>query len=278
MNPFTQKRGGGISGMLGMIGMNVFFSLILTAFLLISPDIQGGLIVTGGFIMFFVSFQIMLEFGKTIIAPEDYYVVAPLPVSSRTFYTAKQIYFLTHVTIITLTLTLAPLVGAVIHTGSAFIGLETLIVFWLCGVLSGQIVAVVYTLMLRLTNPAKMERYLGYAQMALSMSFSLMYIWMTNLRPIIKSIDVNAFPLLPAIPSFWFTAPFRMVSEGWRLDLVFGMLAGAIVFALLYYFSSRTLSLKYAESLLKSSQSPVTVKPQRPPRGYQPLPATVPAG
>ncbi len=263
MNPFTQKRGGAISGMIGMLGMNVFFSLLLTALLLISPDIQGGLIITGGFVMFFISFQIMLEFGKTIIAPEDYYVVAPLPVSSRTFYAAKQIYFLTHVTIITLTLSLAPLIGAVIHTGSALIGLETLLVFWLCGIFSSQIVAVVYTLMLRFMNPAKMERYLGYAQMTLSMSFSLMYLWITNLKPIIKSLDVNKFPLVTLIPSYWFTAPFRIITEGWRSGFALGTLAGVVAFVLLYYFSSRTLSLKYAESLLKSSQSSATVKPQQ---------------
>ena len=260
INPLTQKRGGMVSGALGLIGINVFFSLLVMAFLIFSPDIHDGIIIGGLFVMFFVSFQIMLEFGRTIISPEDYFVIAPLPVSSKTFYIAKQVFFLMHVSIVTLSLTIAPVIGSIINSGSALIGLETLVVFWLCGILSAELVSIVYTLMLSYVNPTKMERYLGFAQMALSASFSMTYVLIGQLKPMINDLHISETPYVQLAPSYWFSAPFQMLSDGWQTGLALMTLTGALVLALLYRLSAHTLSLTYAQSLLRATQSAVRVK------------------
>ncbi len=263
MNPLTQKRGGAFSGLLGVIGLNVFLSLAVTAFIIKAPTMQSGIILGGLFVSVIVAFQVLLEYGKTIIAAEDYSIIAPLPVSSKTFYIAKQIHFLMHVTVVTLSLSLAPIIGVIVIGGSVALGIETLIVFWLSGVFASPMVSIVYTLMLSTKHPQKLERILGYAQVMLSMVFTLMYFWFSRLIPILENLDIDAVPYFKLAPSYWFAALFRLALEGWQTDMALIGILGIVVFAAMYYLTANNLSLTYAQSLLRTGLSSGSIRSTR---------------
>jgi ABC-2 type transport system permease protein len=260
MNPITGKRVGALSGLLGIIAMNLFLSLVMAAVMVVSPDIQSAVVLVGMMLVFIISMQVMMEFGKTVIAPEDYSVIAPLPVSSRTFYIAKQIYFLSHVSILTLSLTLAPTISAIVISKSAFIGLEVLVVLWTCGIFAAQVVSIVYTILMRTVRPERLERILGYAQMTLSLTFTLMFVWTSRLKSIFQSLSLDSMPSLKLTPPYWFSAPFRLVIEGWQSELAVVALAGVSVLWAMYHYSANTLSLSYAQSLLQAGTSASPLK------------------
>ncbi len=263
MNARTRKREKALFGKIVMVALQLFLSLGIAAIIVVAHDIQSGVIFGGVFVFFIVMFYVVFIYGRAIISADDYLIIAPLPVSSRTYYVAKSIHFLLSVSIITLSLTFIPVVAAIVVSGNALTGLETLVVFWLSGILSGQIVSVAYTLTLRFASPAKVERFLAYTQSILSLSLILVYFWMSNLQSFIQHLNIDSAPYIELAPPFWFSAPFRALANGWSADLALAALAGVVTLGVLYRLSANTLGLDYAQSLLRSAQNSVVVTHKR---------------
>src|SRR5262249_605582 len=70
--------------------VNLLFTLIISGSLLIGePHTYFFTIILLGYAMVMIAMSILMEFGLVVISPEDFLILAPRPLSSRTFFAVK---------------------------------------------------------------------------------------------------------------------------------------------------------------------------------------------
>ncbi len=255
-NPFDsmRTRRGRLSPLIIVLGINVFFSVLIGVGFLIMPTFFDGLVIGGIGALVLVSLQVLIEFSQILISPEDYHVIAPHPVSSKTFYTAKLVHLLIYVSMLAGSISIVPAVFAAFAEKSIFAPPVVIIHFWLVSVFACVLMMVFFTLVLRTVNRRKMERMMSYLQVGLIfILYTGFYILPSKLRAILSGVDVAHDPWMAALPTYWFAAPVKLVTHGFDATtfllmlLGFGLLIGLGKLALSY------LSLSYAQSLTGSA-------------------------
>ncbi len=111
-NPFTAMQGkrGKFPGIVVVILMNIFFSFMLSMMFNIAPSFFLALVLasTGGMVI--IAMQLLIEYSHIIISPDDYHVISPLPVNSKTYFQAKLYHLFVYVSILSLSVSFFPAV------------------------------------------------------------------------------------------------------------------------------------------------------------------------
>ncbi|MDD4050451.1 MAG: hypothetical protein PHR28_00950 [candidate division Zixibacteria bacterium] len=271
LTPFTggAERGPSRWAFPLLLGMNVLYSLILSAVVVKSVNLFSGLIVGGSLMMMLVAMQILMEFGQVIVTPDEYAVIGAMPVSSRTYYAAKLAHLLTLVTILTAAGAIVPAVMATIFRHSIAAFFIVLIHFWAVCVTISMAAAGMYAWLMSRFNRSRMERVLGYFQFGFGLIIWLGIFMLPDvMRRWLTAPGLADHAAWRLSPSYWFAAWVRLVDAGWNWTLFgWGMFGVAALASLLWLVSGR-LSLSYAESL---SSGTATVKVLQPQNGQSAL-------
>lgn len=253
------KSDSGFSGMAFLLGINVLISLCLAAVLWKVPNFLDSLVLTGFAAMCFVSTQILMEFGNIVISPNDYSIIGPRPVSSKTFFVAKLIHLLVYVTILSTTVSVLPAISATFRYGTLWAVPTTMGIYWVGCVMATVMVINIYVLIMKIFKKGTLQRTLGYMQLVLMLGTlsGLMLVTMIFTKPRIGELFVSYYeqlqPWFKILPSYWLISSIRLVSEGWN-SVEFGL--ALLGFAALLGMGSLAvsyLSLSYAKSLNKIS-------------------------
>lgn len=269
INPFTghSVKKGKIPGMAIIILLNLFISLFLGTIFIKAVDLLTGITVAGGTAMLIVAIQVLLEFGNIIISPDDYHVISPHPVNSKTFYIAKLAHLFLYVTLLSLTVSLGPAIFAAFRFDSLWAVPAVLIHFWICCVFVSALMMVLYTVVLKAVDRRRLEKALGYLHM---IAILCMYLGLNVLPRIIKrhvfDLDIQAFPWLKFVPSYWFGAGIDLVWTAWDLHKMLFMLLGMVFLFILGRIAVSYLSLSYAESLVRTGWTRIKKKRSRLPK------------
>jgi hypothetical protein len=199
----------------------------------------------------FLAMTILLEFSNLILSPDEYNIVAPLPIGSKTFFITKLIHLLVYVNVL----------GSIIYLPSAIsssIANRNLLLFFsffLAGLMSattiGMIFVVLYTLILKIFNRETMQRVSGYAQLIMISFFYFGYFAGFRMMGkesvgIFQKLDSNWLYLAPPA---WFSAIAKLPAGGITfINLCAAFLGIAILFVFFRVGVSR-LSLGYAQTL-----------------------------
>ena len=194
-----------------------------------------------------VALSILVDFQSVVISPNDYEILAHQPVSSRTYFLVKLASILLYTGII------GALMGA----------LPTIAYLWKFGlpVALGWVVALagtvvwtslamvfVYALILRVVNPRRLPRVLGYLQLLMTMAIFVPLLLDYNLESaLLGAADPPAAMLL--LPSTWFANVVPLAAGRWSVTGVLFVLAAFAGIGALFHFVGRRLSLSYAERL-----------------------------
>jgi hypothetical protein len=255
-NPMTgsASKKGKFPGILVIMIMNLILSIFLGFVFIPVSDLFAGMVLAATGAMAVVAIQVLLEFGNIIISPDDYYVIGPHPVNSRTFFTAKLVHLLIYVTILTASVSVVPAIFAAFAFKSAIAGPVVLIHFWVNCAFAAVLVMNIYTLILKKVDRRRLERLLGYVNMLLMIGF---YMGLNVLTRVLKEaligFNIEAYPWLKVLPAYWFAGPIRLVAQGWEWQTFILSLLGLALIIGLGKMAISYLSLSYAESLSRAA-------------------------
>jgi hypothetical protein len=206
------------------------------------------------YLMLSVAALLVLDAQALLLSPADYAVVAPRPVSGRTFFAARLATVLTYVYVFAGAQSLFPLVGYVaaggLHPGRGALGLVAIAVTTLT---TAAATTILYGLVLRHAAPRRLRAMLTALQ--LTTSFGLY-----GLLVLLPSRVGRAYLLDPvadrpawlwAVPSTWAASLLDAGRSGWWL----APLALAIPIVALWS-ASRWFSIDHAEQVAATGTVP----------------------
>ena len=202
---------------------------------------------------FFIASFILLEFGATVISPDDYAILSVHPVTSRTYFAARISL------VVFLTLLIAAVLNAPAFVAVAFRRGLLSSSAWLaasaCNALAtGMCMVLLYTAALRAIPYRRLMTIMGYFQMVVSFliygGFGLLSTRMTGL---ISGAAARVPWWWDYLPPVWFSS-FAALAEGsWsRGNLLLGGCAVLLLCVVIPAAASK-FSLSYAESIARAA-------------------------
>ncbi len=252
-NPFRgygQKQSN-FPPILGLILMKLFLGLFLSAIMWKIDSPFFGAITVNIAILIFISLTILLEFSNLIISPDDYPIISPHPVNSKTFFFAKAIHFVVYVTILATAIIIIPAVMAAIRFKIWWLGPVIFVSSWGMAMAASLFFILFYTVALKIINRDRMQRLLGYAQLLFVTVIYAGYIILPRMIEKVTSIDVTSVDALWLYftPPAWFAAWPALSTGDSRLEIILAAIAGVIALAIMARISVSRLSMQYALTL-----------------------------
>ncbi len=236
---------------IGVLIMKFFIGLVMAAIIWKINDPFFGSLIVNTAVMVFIALTILLEFSNLILSPDDYPVLAPHPVSSKTFFAVKAIHFCGYVSLLAFAIMIGPAIAAGIRFGAWWMGPLTFVSGWATALASALFFVVFYSLMLRVVNRDTMNRVLGYAQLLLITVLYAGYIFFPSAINFVGALNTANldYPALNLAPPAWYAAWTSLPLHEFRIDRLLGALAGVGALGLLAYFGMARLSTGYALTL-----------------------------
>jgi len=270
-NPASGKgiRGARSSRTLSFVMLLVFYLVLGVIFSVIAwkgavPAETAALVLIPT--SFFVASFILLEFGATVISPDDYAILSVHPVTSRTYFAARMTL------VIFLTLLIAGVLNIPACIAVAFRSGLLQSLAWLfasaCNALAtGMGMVLLYAAALRAIPYRRLMTILGYFQM--TMSF-LIYGGFGLLSTRMTALIAGTAGHMPwwwnFLPPVWFSS-FAAFAEGdWRSGYLILAGCGLVLMVVLIPAAASKLSLSYAESIAHAASVEAPRRPAR--RGW----------
>ncbi len=252
-NPF-QSYGKGESKfppILGVLIMQCVVSLVMSAFVFKLDNVFFGTLAVNTFVLVFISLTILLEFSNLILSPDDYAIISPHPVNSRTFFVAKSLNFLIFVSASAIVMAVAPSIVSAIVSGRWWMAPLTFVSAWCTALAASLFFILFYTLMLKMVMRETMQRYLGYSQLLFIFVIYGGYMALPRLVENFVSLDLSRFDTwyLYLAPPSWFASWPALFADGLRYDRLAAAIVGIISLVAMVALGMSRLSLTYALTL-----------------------------
>ncbi|MFH1943317.1 MAG: hypothetical protein ABIL68_14545 [bacterium] len=198
--------------------------------------------------MVMMAFAVILEFGNTIIHPDDAEILMHRPIRSRTYFFAKLANLLFYVSLMGTALCFLPSVVGVAVQGS---GWTFPFVFFsvalIANMATASFIVLIYTGLLKVLQYHRFKDVLAYLQIGLTFIIFFLYQLIPRMgqRFFREGTDVTGKWLFAA-PSAWFAGAVQvLLGMGRKGD---ASLAGIAVFTTMFLllFAFRRISLQYA--------------------------------
>ncbi len=229
------------------LGMSAMLSGVVTR----ANDVFLGAFFVLAMQMVFVAVTILLEFSHLILSPDDFPILAPHPVNSRTFFAAKVLHMAIYVTMMVVALGLIPAVVTAITYKQVLLFPTMFLASWSAGTAAALFFAIFYTLMLRVGNREKMHRYLGYLQFLMTFVIYGGYMFLPDLAKNMFALSKSGFDFtyLYLLPPGWFAAWPVFLTGGISPAQVWAAIAGLVSLVVMYFLGISRLSIDYAQTL-----------------------------
>ncbi len=229
----------------GFISLGLAGSLVTKA----TPFMYSLLILT--YSMAMIVFSVLLEFGNTIVSPNDTDVLAFRPISSRTYFLAKLANLFFYVLLMGTALCLLPsLLGLAVRGTTWIFPVVFYPVAMIANLTAAAFVLLVYTSLLRMMDYERFKDLLAYIQTG----FAFLMFFFYQLIPRMSNdffrqgIDVTG-PWLYAVPPAWYAGSIQAILQlNSKADFWLTLLAVSGT-TLLFIFSFRRISLQYVNKI-----------------------------
>lgn len=233
-----------LSSLIFYIGMG----LILAANLAprTNPFMYSMLILVYSMVM--SGFSVILEFGNSILNPDDWDVLTYRPINSRTYFCAKLSNLLFYIIIITTAMCLLPaLIGTTVPGNNLLFPLVFMPVCYCAGTATAAFIVLMYTFLLKKINYQKFKDIIAYFQIGFSLFFFLFYQIIPRLgNEIFIRGEKSLQAWLYLIPPAWFAGIIQMVqARAADMDVHLGLI-GICITILFITFAFNKISLQYA--------------------------------
>ena len=192
---------------------------------------------------------LLVDFTGVVLSPDDYGIIGPRPVASRTYFAARLAAVCVYVGAVSLVIASVP---AIVYGGRLhpLAGIAAVAAVLLCDLSAAVLVINGYVVLLRWVHPAKLRRAMSYLQLVAAMLFYGVYYLATVAfqETLLARLDFEQSPWLWLIPSTWFAAFVGVMAGGsaatWMASGVALLLAIACV-----PLAAGRLSLDYARRI-----------------------------
>ena len=257
-NPGSVKglRTGSTSRVTGIVVMLVFYLILGMLFAFVpwgnsDPSVAASLVLIPTSI--FIASLILLEFGATIISPEDFAVLSVQPVSSRTYFAARVSVIIILTLLFASVLNLPSAVTFSIRRGPLE-GLVWVIAAAANALATGMGMVLLYAAALSMIPYRRLMTLLAYMQMSLSF---LIYGGFGLLSARIGGFMSGTIMAVPwwwyFLPPVWFASFTALAAGIWTPLNVFLAFCGIVVLGALLPAGASRISLSYAESVSRAA-------------------------
>jgi len=192
---------------------------------------------------------LLVDFTGTVLSPDDYGILGPRPIESRTYFAARFAAVAAYVGAVSVTIALLPAVVLAVRVG-VLAGIAVIAAVLLCDLCTAILVINVYILLLRWIHPSRLQRATSYLQLAAASSFYLLYYLMTRTfqGAMLDRLDFDTSPWLWSFPTTWFAA-IVAIAGGAAAPAWFASAGAIVVVVMCLPLAAGRLSLDYARRL-----------------------------
>ncbi|RKY52518.1 MAG: hypothetical protein DRP89_07565 [Candidatus Neomarinimicrobiota bacterium] len=229
----------------GIMGLSLAASLVPRA----KVFLFSLLILTASMVM--MAFAVILEFGNTIINPEDTDVLAFRPISPRTYFLAKLCNLLFYIFLIGTALCLFPsLIGIAVAGSNWVFPLIFFPIAMIANLVAASFIILIYTGLLRMLPYERFKDILAYLQIVFTflLFFSYQLIPRLSEKFIHEGTELSG-TWLYAVPSAWFAGSVQILMGKARPIDSWLTLTALVATVLLFFVSFRRISLQYAHQI-----------------------------
>jgi len=209
--------------------------------------------------------MLLVDFTSVVLAPEDYAILAPRPVGSRTYFAARLTAVGFYVAVLSLSIAAIPAVVYGVKAG-ALAAAATLAAVLLCN-LSTTVVAISgYVTLLRWVHPSKLKRAMAYVQLLGATAFYLVYYLATAgfRHAFLDRVGIDSAPWLWIAPPTWYAAIVRVAAGGAPTGMWTASAAAILTSVVCAPLAAGRLSLDYARRVGEMSAVAEPVRRHRP--------------
>lgn len=194
--------------------------------------------------------MLLVDFTGIVIAPEDYAILAPRPVASRTYFAARLAAVCFYVGALSLVNGLVPAIVYAHKTRLPALP-ATLAAVLLCDLTTAVLVIAGYVTLLRWVHPAKLKRAMSYLQLLGAATFyGVYYLATVGFRhAFLDRLGFAAAPWLWAAPPAWFAAVIVAASGQATTRTWLAVAAALALAAACVPLAAGRLSLDYARQV-----------------------------
>ncbi len=235
-------------GVMILVGMFGLF-LAMSTFFVKNPFTTSFLVYST--MALFLAITILLEFSNLILSPDEYEIISPRPISSKTFFVTKLIHLLVYVNMLGLIIYLPSAVTASIANRNLPLFFSFFLGGFLAATTIGMVFVVLYTLILKIVNRETMQRVSGYAQLIMICLFYFGFFAAPHMMAkgstgFFNKLDSNWLYLAPPA---WFSAIAKLPAGGITIVNLCAAFFGIAVLFMFFRASISRLSLRYARTL-----------------------------
>lgn len=251
-----RARKGKFPGLVIVLLVNMAFSIFFGMVMLSIRDLFAAMVLSSIGSLVLVSIQVLMEFSSTIVSPDDYKILSPHPINSKTYFMAKLSYLLLYVSVLSISVSLIPAIMAIVAHKNILPGVAVLIIYWIVNIFSAVLMMNVFTIALRTVDRRRIEHFMGYVQFL----FIMLYYLGFNLLPralenFVKNFNLDEVPWLKAIPVYWYASWIKLLETGWNWQTFGWGMLGIVAIFILGKLAMSYLSLGYSESLARLGES-----------------------
>ena len=204
-----------------------------------------------------------------VLSPEDYAILSYQPITSRTYFFARLANLLIYVSSLTTALSLAPVLAYSFTLGfNPLLGLITAGLAYLSTFSVTLVLVLSYALILKVVPAHRLQRALGYFQLATSFVIYGGYLLIPRLmnRTGLFNFTIQKSFWVFLNPASWFASLLELSQGHWGMSEWLPGLLALLAVPVLLYFAQGKLSLTYAQRLLALSDDSAQNKTAKAPR------------
>ena len=206
---------------------------------------------------------LLVDFTGLVVSPDDYVVLGPRPVSSRTYFAARMGAVLAYITLLAAALAFFPALAYALWWQLGFAGwLATFAAVILCDVCASVLIVTTYVALLTVVHPQRLRRAFSYLQLGLMMSFyGAYYLAMQGFNDsFLMHITFDERPWMWANPAAWFGAFVRIAAAAPPTTAWLAAGTAAALSVACVPLAAGRLSLEYSQRL---GETTTTAEPPR---------------
>lgn len=252
-NPMDPSGGGSgkVPPIVAVMLVKLFIGLGLggMVFLIREPFTAAFLVFST--MMVFLAMTVLLEFSNLILRPDEYPIIAALPVGSKTFFAAKMVHLLAYVNALGSLIYLPPAVACAVANRNPLLLPGFLLAGALAATAMGLSFVLLYALLLRIVDREAMQRVLGYVNMALTLVVYLGYFVAPRMieRDSLTFFREFRSDWIYLAPPAWFAAIVDLAAGQITPKGLWASLAALAALAAAWRAGMSKLSLEYAGTL-----------------------------
>jgi ABC-2 type transport system permease protein len=242
----------------------VVMGAMLSIFVVFSKDVFFTGMVLLTYTMMMTGMLVLIDFGAIVISPDDYAILGYQPVSSRTYFISRLTNILVYSTSLTLALSIIPVIAYFFTAGfRPLLGIAALLAALFTGLATTLFLVLIYATVLRVINPHRLRRIVGYFQLLLSFFIYGGYMVLPRLIKVetIAAMSIKKTPWLMLYPPAWFASYLDLAMGRMTAMEIAPALLSIVVLALLANHARGKLALEYSDRL--SSATTVSERPKK---------------